>query len=711
MIAAALLMGPSPVTLSRGAAIPGRDLPYWAVEEATLDSASPDQNVPADYVLSGGPGKTILIRFGDLERICQGKKVVDARLLLHVSDGVPDLINVSRVKDSWGGSPLTIPGFLAAARAEDAAAFKGSATWKFRLAGMVPWQQPGAQGAADVEPVDGAALEKLPNNEIAIDGLGPAVQNMASHWDDNHGFALQFSQPVTIDSSLSELEQPKLELTLDDASAPSPGLAVLPLELGAGSATATVKNEGNQPSAPFSATWIVQGKAGATISGSSLAPGAVAQFQLATPKTVGEPRLDSMLFRITPSDGAGDPSLWASEAFVGGLPLSVPATGWPSWIRLVRFVNETFFDQSRFSFAREGVVTRINPVLDEKAALGPKADVDSPDAVRSVLAALSVPDLRAAGAPVAYGEGLMGGETRSEANLPPAIDLPTEPMFSPLLISAALRPTGLLGMPQVAFLNGLPTDLPKIALGRLVNHEGYPYDAASLEFSLVTAPDHKVIYRTNVEGGQLFLLPVTLLGADPLHTVLRVKVTEGDGTAIAYFFGRQLAEEKWRGNAAAAIVDLVCDLPSAPILDEDVAANKAISSGPDLSPVGLANLLTPGNTSPVTLPGNAQSWVEIDLGHDRTVGEVEIVATKIWSGFDLRTYETGQDSSEAVAWIHEMDGDWTLANRAQVNADGTRTLIYHPRVSKFRYLRIVSRVDQPDAQIVSIRLLAAQASD
>src|SRR6476620_5711117 len=59
---------------------------YWGTSDTFLDATSPMENNGDSHVLEGGPQRTILLKFGDLERLGH-MKVVKATLYMTPSIG------------------------------------------------------------------------------------------------------------------------------------------------------------------------------------------------------------------------------------------------------------------------------------------------------------------------------------------------------------------------------------------------------------------------------------------------------------------------------------------------------------------------------------------------------------------------------------------------------------------------------------------------
>src|SRR5687767_12644337 len=88
--------------LFRGAKL--NDGGYWAVSDTYLDSTESDKPKGGLFTLEGGKGRTILIKFGDLERaIPQFAKITKATLYLSPSSpDKPEFLSAAVVKAPWG---------------------------------------------------------------------------------------------------------------------------------------------------------------------------------------------------------------------------------------------------------------------------------------------------------------------------------------------------------------------------------------------------------------------------------------------------------------------------------------------------------------------------------------------------------------------------------------------------------------------------------
>ncbi|MBS1708624.1 MAG: hypothetical protein JSS65_07880, partial [Armatimonadetes bacterium] len=652
-----------------------------------------------DYELAGGQAKTILIRFGDLERAIGHKRVTSARLILHVSDGSANLRSIARVKVPWGEGPVRRPSFMQPRPGEPAEPV-GAATWRSRLTGFADWQLQGATGPDDAEPIAGAKLTKLDGDFVAIEGITPQVSEMATRWYDNFGFALQFEGSVMFESSQAPFNRPRLELTLEDA-APVSGadLAVLPLSAkdsgDAWEVSAKVKNLGDAPSGPFHFLWLNESRPGVMSENPELAPGGELNLTYKVAKHGRDPRFATIALRLYPKQPDADPSDDQAEYFLGGGTVNVPSTDWKLGARTARFVNETVFGQSRFSFARDGVTKRVNPVLSE-------APAGFEPLVEAILLQAGAQDLRAKTPTEApYAEGMLGGETRCDSILFPQISLPSEPYFTPLLDNSGLEATDLLGMTNVALLNGITPAAPKVVFVRPVNRMGAVFQ--NVQIAISKEGQQAPLATLPPSTSEAVPVPGGIFDGDLLHTVYRVDGTLNGVTASSFLYGWQLLDCASRGNANAAIIDIPLDLPNLELGETNLAEGKDVSDSANRPAEMLAVLTKEGNTTPVTVSGKRGSWVEIDLARDRSVGEVLLLSKNLPPALDIMTYETGQKPEDATLWARDPDARWRLAHRPIEGG-----LAFRPSAGQFRFIRIVSRFDQPDWELTGIRVRSAK---
>jgi len=414
--------GVQKIILSRGERLPGQAIGYWAVEDTTLDVAAPDKNLGGSHFLTAGPGKTVLLKFGDLRRILgSNAKIVRAKIVLTVSGGAPaPLQTLAEVQVPWGEGPAQVLNFAPPTLNVGAPAL--SATWRHRRAGdgAINWQQPGATGVGDARPIVGARAVSPDPEHVHLEGIEGAVQRMADRPYDNHGFAFSFSGNVEFESSQSRFGRPALEIEYERGQPKEgPDLAVVSLRRApefprasvdaphrasqdgmdvpiAGALsnpnvkgwpgngeevtyTATIKNIGNRPASGFSARWVVRERPGSvTEYDRVLGPGeeTTLTFQHGYRDPGADRRGPSVGLRVESKTEDSDPGnnvLSVHEAALtvgfrlGPSVASEIARVKPLGARTpqefaqaaVDLWNDVLFPQSRFSFAPEGVLDRL----------------------------------------------------------------------------------------------------------------------------------------------------------------------------------------------------------------------------------------------------------------------------------------------------------------------------------------------------------------
>ncbi|MCB8933721.1 MAG: hypothetical protein M9921_06275 [Fimbriimonadaceae bacterium] len=411
--------GSNTVELYRGASI-GASTRYWYVEDTTLDSTRPEESLGGLPSLATGSGKTVLIKFGDLDRaLGAGVRVKDARLVLTVVGGQrPTLRGISTVQAPWGEGPTKTLTLFDPVGAK-AVVPRWASTWRHRRAGAggAAWQQDGALGLGDVALIRDATSAPVGQDQLVIGGLGPAVAEMATHWDANHGFALTFDGSAALASSQASPEnRPRLMVEVEPAAqidVAMPDLCVTWIEQGPPHArrsaglseakdqdgqsvevvraagtlanplpdgeamtyTAHIKNLGAASSAGHSVRWFVNEQPGAsTESQQVLAPGEETTTQITVPyRTDADHRTQPIRIVVTPKGPELRPNNNALEIQAGARSVALYAErGWlgkfqarsgepfESWVQgQVRTWNDMVLPQSRFSFAPDGVLERV----------------------------------------------------------------------------------------------------------------------------------------------------------------------------------------------------------------------------------------------------------------------------------------------------------------------------------------------------------------
>jgi hypothetical protein len=193
---------------------------------------------------------------------------------------------------------------------------------------------------------------------------------------------------------------------------------------------------------------------------------------------------------------------------------------------------------------------------------------------------------------------------------------------------------------------------------------------------------------------------------------LLLKATVNGVSEWTWLKAWQLVDYASRGNRSAAFVAIRLAVPTLPLETEtNLAADRIVTDSAGSVPAKLAALIDGANDSEATLNGKPGDWIEIDLGRDRTVGEVDLVAEpgSFWSKYDLVTYATGQRPEEAQIWTREIDAAWTFGNRRQMLGANRASVAYRGKPRRFRFLRIVNRGAEP-GRLAEIRVVPAKVA-
>jgi hypothetical protein len=115
---------------------------------------------------------------------------------------------------------------------------------------------------------------------------------------------------------------------------------------------------------------------------------------------------------------------------------------------------------------------------------------------------------------------------------------------------------------------------------------------------------------------------------------------------------------------------------------------------------------TPGPE--VELGAKVGDWVEIDLGRDRTIGEIDLIgkSENFWQQFEIQVYSTGQKATEATPWATELNWQWAAHNRREVlpGESGLVSVPYRTQEIRIRFIRIVNKAGTP-GKLAGIRVV------
>lgn len=773
----ALLQQGAPTTISlyRGAPV-GSGPAYWSVEDTSMSSQEPDAITGGQFTLSGGPGRTILIRFGDLQRaIGPNKKIVKASLeLTSLEKDAPSLRAISAVQAPWGEGPAKTLTGVDLKPGETAPVVRWVSTWKHRRTGenAAGWQQVGAQGAADAKLIGGAKATFGQDGTLTISGLEASIQRQYDHPEECNGFALSFDNLTTFNSSEGAQGQPKLVVEVQNEEPTKGGdLAVTRIEQsvsdqGEATYTAYIKNVGQADSAPFGARWIVRESAGSLSEISkSLKPGEETTVTTSKPYKPNpvDHRVQPIAFKIEPSGPDAQPWNNSLSTFEDAFPVNIVLEkGFADklgmdpevWVQQqIASLNDVTFAHSKFSFALDGCLERVRAasiltVNDGTARVkagtvfiqAGESGEPSRTFIKKVLMAMGVPDLTAFNNPVdldgakrvridAYA-GISGwGDTRNESMLTSSLNLKPVPAFDAYADLMHIAPTGLLSATEVGALNAMlqtkakretvwTLNLPRIVFINAVDLSGRPIGNAELNFFQMKngkfdleAPDFGV--ATSAQGSAKLpsnptsepsgtASPFGTLDPSGSNAVFLVRVKKFGVTDWAWFSAWQLADAANRGQKALLLAELRFNMPTDALETEtNLAKERIVADSAGSLPAQLSALVDENPATMVKLPSKAGEWIEVDMGRDRTIGDIIITSgEKFWKQFDIMVYATGMTAKDAQYWAREVDWDWTAASRGIGNA-----VSYRSNAVRFRFIRIVCKQSEPNAAIAEIRAI------
>ena len=652
---------------------------YWDVQDTVLDSAQPDLNFGGLATLTGGPGKTVLIRYGSLERIVgRGQKIDAASIELTVSGGdAASLKSVSAVPFEWSEGPrLTFAALTA--KADTPPAPFGAANWKFGQAGNQNSAWQGAVGGTAV------SFQTRVDTKLTIMGLAEAFNRFAKRPWQNFGLALRFS-------SKSKLGRPILHLTTSaETQITKSDLACATVRrLKSGALEAVVSNVGSEASAATTGHWTIKGKSGEPITIPPVAPGSTVSFALPNPPRPdsADHRYATVDFTIDPIDDA-DASNNSARYYVGGIDLEVDGIN-----RTLRSatdgLNQVALKSSQYSFAPEGCLERIN-------ISGPVANWNSVDSTilaeqRRLLGRLGFPIATNADP---YAGISCFGDTRDETFLNQKLAL------IPIPHLPDEESTGLLSMSEVAELNARvtkqPIPTPKVVLVRVLNRCNSELARVTLDF-FKPGELKTPTYTMKIGNASSAILPNVLKTGD-----WRIRATFADQVCWTTLSNWELIAESARGNAALALIELRLNLSTDPIANENVAKDRVAkaSDGSDITAVTSET-----NPTPIRLPEKPGDWIELDLKRDRTIAEVilDTQGRSFWRQFKVMVYGTAETPGEAFEWMTEGNSDWSRANLT----DDAKQIPYRGSVVRARYIRIIN-VSGGSGELATIKVNAVK---
>ena len=166
----------------------------------------------------------------------------------------------------------------------------------------------------------------------------------------------------------------------------------------------------------------------------------------------------------------------------------------------------------------------------------------------------------------------------------------------------------------------------------------------------------------------------------------------------------------WVGRqaGATALLESRVMLPGGPINSAtNLAVGRLLRDPADRTPAELERIIDGQLGTGLQIPPGA--WVEVDLGRDRAIGEVQLAVAGVPpSQVSLDVYKTGSRPSDAVAWFTSPDAAWLWA--LEPAQSGVRTATVRGSLTQSRYLRVVNRSQSP-MDLRELRIFPGQMSN
>ncbi len=726
------------------------------VLDTYIDPAAPNENYGREPSLVLGSNRAILIDFPELTwSRYSGRRVQSAKMIFTLSRGANNIpLTISLIKKRWmegEGRSLRFD------RPDPANLPWGGASWNFAQQGKdgFKWASGGGKGAGDTAPVEGLTAEVV-DRELIISGLGPTIQNRLNNPWSNYGFRIETNADAAFFSGEWSNERPRLEIQWEDASPAGPDLALMTIAKSAesGQYRAIIKNIGSESIA--SATLEVSSKGSdsqpVTVAG-PIEPGATKSvtFSTAIREDLSDPRKVVIQAHLV---ATGDLNLGNNnlDFYPAGRTIAFEATDEtlealkaisPSSDAIMLYqtvlakVNNFAMPFSRFLKSPEGIKMRFNLALDPATAdyrvnLNNLKEFNTDSLTRITIQSIVPlseawrnPPSDAAPWPKALNLNLSWlPDTRDDGLRLSGLELPAlgfENTSNPI----PLWENGLVSRVEAAFLQSQvgkakPTNeflwslIKPGVLIKIVGANGE--DLKNTEVSLYRPGTNSPIATGNssngaivfisgdqIQGGKLFPSPATN-GADGW---LLAKATRSGASATSWLPAWQILDWSIRGNDSIPNVELRFNMPSQALdSSQNLAKERIVTDSAGRFPAQLATLVDEQvGTGLELLP---KQWVEIDLGRDRMIGEIDLALTaKEYPNLEIFGYGTSQNANAAIRWVG-LSNLAQLANIYGIEDGTTITIPIIHTAMQMRYVRIINR-GETAAQIGDIKVIPVKA--
>jgi hypothetical protein len=178
-----------------------------------------------------------------------------------------------------------------------------------------------------------------------------------------------------------------------------------------------------------------------------------------------------------------------------------------------------------------------------------------------------------------------------------------------------------------------------------------------------------------------------------------VKISYAGQVEYAWLKAWQLADMFARGSKTIASNEMRFNVTHRPLLPQDWAFKKTAIDSANSDGANIAALID-GDASTLYRGGDrVDDWIEIDIGRDRPIGEVNLVAGQdakaFWKRFDIMVYGTGQTISMARKFATEANWDFAATMQKDVSNEGTVSVAYRAMPQTVRFIRLVNKSGGP----------------
>lgn len=716
------------------------------VADTFIDPSAPDMNFGREPALVLGNRRAILMSFPQLSwEGYAGKKVKSAQLVFAFSRGSANMpFTISEIRTPWGegeGRSLRFD------KPDPKVVPYGGATWRNSRQGRdgSKWQTEGALGTSDIAPISGADVISS-SEKLTLTGLAGVVQNMIDRPNSSFGIRIESAADVAFFSGEYTEQRPRLEIVWEDAPATGPDLALITLmpQVEAGKSprngelttyNAIVKNVGSAdvPSARLEWTDATGSRNSVDIPGPIAANSTkVVKFQANFRGETTDPRKFFLHGQVVCDTDVNQGNNHLNH-YSTGLNVAIEAT--PAQLEALRAIspskdatllyqwaaarmNNYILPYSRFIRNPEGVFERINITLNPAEAdiRVNLTDADlTEDGLQSAITKALIPLSEAYVVPPANATVPWDTATTSYGWLPdtrddgmriPGLELPSngfavDPQGPPLFSNGLISRQEAWALQSLVGKRGKDRKFPWVPLdqGLLIRTTGLTGEPLTeMVIGIFKPGDTKPLVISNSgRSGFVYFSANQFkdglfkdIATSPENAWYRIEATNGYESASAWLPAWQVLDWYSRGNSSISNFEMRFLMPNKAIdKTQDLAAGKLVIDEADRFPAQL-NAVVDGNpeTSVDLFPGQ---WIEVDMGRDRTFGQVEIeLASGELNAFDILVYGTSQTASSAFRWASINEGNYIGRVWGGEVKAGTRIPI-SGLARQGRYLRLVNK--------------------